>query len=245
MGESGVPYCAMFVSWVLHQCGVNFTYAYCPYIERDFRSKTVPKAQARPGDVVLFDWGGDGVADHVGLCEANRGSYLQTIEGNTSSGSGGSQSNGGVVARRTRGFGTIRMVVRLDLAGSAPSTPSQGGASGLGDTRWTGPRMVREWQSQRGTTADGVISGQPRSNKRYLPNVEPSCVQYGPGGSDLVRSVQRLVGSDADGYMGAGTVRALQRWLNAKGFGRVGEDGSYGPATSQAVGRALSAGGFK
>ena len=39
---------------------------------------------------------------------------MTTIEGNTSSGDGGSQSNGGVVARRQRGYGSVRCVVRPD-----------------------------------------------------------------------------------------------------------------------------------
>lgn len=116
-GESGVPYCAMFVSWVLHQAGVDFTYAYCPYILRDFKAARVAKSDARPGDVVLFDWGGDGVPDHVGLVELNRGTYYQTIEGNTSSGSAGSQSNGGRVARRTRSLSTVCAVIRIDYEG--------------------------------------------------------------------------------------------------------------------------------
>lgn len=116
-GTSGVPYCAMFVSWVLGQCGVRFLYAYCPYIIRDFASRAVAKKDARAGDVVLFDWGRDGVADHVGLVESNAGDHLVTIEGNTSSGTSGSQSNGGRVARRTRSFGHVKAVIRLDYEG--------------------------------------------------------------------------------------------------------------------------------
>ena len=68
------------------------------------------------GDLVLFDWGGDGLADHIGIVEENHPDegYMTTIEGNTSSGSAGSQSNGGVVARRQRGYGSVRCVVRPD-----------------------------------------------------------------------------------------------------------------------------------
>lgn len=113
-GESGVPYCAMFVSWVLCHCGYDFVYAYCPYILRDYAGRAVAKHLSQPGDVVLFDWGGDGVPDHVGLVEANRGSYIQTIEGNTSRGTGGSQGNGGWVARRTRSLSVVRAIVRPD-----------------------------------------------------------------------------------------------------------------------------------
>lgn len=117
-GASGVSYCAMFVSWVLAQVGVRFLYAYCPYIVRDFAARAVGKAEARPGDIVLFDWDGDGEADHVGFVELNRGSYYQTIEGNTSSGASGSQGNGGVVARRTRSVSLVCAVIHLDYGES-------------------------------------------------------------------------------------------------------------------------------
>jgi cell wall-associated NlpC family hydrolase len=37
-----------------------------------------------PGDIVFFDWGGDGISDHVGIVESVDGEYIHTIEGNTS-----------------------------------------------------------------------------------------------------------------------------------------------------------------
>lgn len=60
-------------------------------------------ADGRLGDLVLFDTPGGDPAVHVGVAEKqiNAGTY-QTIEGNTSSGSAGSQSEGGGVFRRTR-----------------------------------------------------------------------------------------------------------------------------------------------
>ena len=111
-GTSGVPYCAMFVSWVFNQIGakcVGLPAAYCPYILRDARNagKTVSKANAKPGDVVLFDWEGDGTADHVGICESNHGSYLTCIEGNT---------DNGIVARKNRPYSCIIGVVRPNYA---------------------------------------------------------------------------------------------------------------------------------
>lgn len=113
-GTSGVPYCAMFVSWVFNQVGARckgLPAAYCPYILRDAKAarKTVSKASAKPGDVVLFDWEGDGTADHVGIVESNNGSTMTTIEGNT---------DNGVVARKYRPYSCICGVVRPDYDGS-------------------------------------------------------------------------------------------------------------------------------
>ncbi|MBS4873963.1 MAG: CHAP domain-containing protein [Atopobium minutum] len=116
-GTNGVPYCAMFISWLFDKLGIPEPFlpeAYCPYLKNRAKQAgmLVDKHSARPGDIVLFDWGGDGVCDHVGLIEKNCGSYLQTIEGNTSTGTSGSQSNGGRVARRTRSFSSVNCVVR-------------------------------------------------------------------------------------------------------------------------------------
>lgn len=120
-GTSGVPYCAMFVSWVFAQAGAScpgLPGAYCPWIVTAGRNsgQTVSAKNARYGDVVLFDWHGDGVSDHVGLVEGNNGSYLQTIEGNTSDASAG---NGGKVLRRTRAYSTVICVIRPKYSGKA------------------------------------------------------------------------------------------------------------------------------
>ena len=87
-----VEWCACFVSWCADQCG---------YIQ----SGTIPKFAAvgngiswfkshhqwqtrsyKPsaGDVIFFDWGGDGSPDHVGLVEKCDGRTVYTIEGNSS-----------------------------------------------------------------------------------------------------------------------------------------------------------------
>lgn len=120
-GTSGVPYCAMFASYCLDWAGVpcaGMPSAYCPDIVSagEDAGATVSCEDAEPGDLVLFDWGGDGLADHIGIVEENHtgDGYMTTIEGNTSSGAGGSQSNGGVVARRQRGLGSVCCVVRPD-----------------------------------------------------------------------------------------------------------------------------------
>ena len=121
-GVSGVPYCAMFASYCLDWAGVpcaGMPSAYCPDIVSagEDAGATVSCEDAEPGDLVLFDWGGDGLADHVGIVKENHPSdgYMTTIEGNTSSGAGGSQSNGGVVAQRQRGYGSICCVVARNI----------------------------------------------------------------------------------------------------------------------------------
>lgn len=246
--ESGVPYCAMFVSYILAQCGIDFLYSYCPYILRDYRAQVVSTRLAQPGDVVLFDWGGDGVPDHVGFVEQNCGTYLQTIEGNTSSGSGGSQGNGGGVYRRTRSFGVVRAVIRLNLSSSTVPIPVQTDES-LGDTTWWGPAFTRELQRQRGTIVDGVISSQPIANRSYLGRADTASWRFvrNAEGSQVMGSLQALTGADMDGFFGHQSVMALQRWLVSHGcdVGASGIDGFMGADTCVAIGSALKAGAFR
>ena len=134
LANNGVPYCAMFVSWVFDRAGVKVEWlpdTYCPNIhdriesaDDDYSSKN-----AEPGDVVLFDWQRDGEDDHVGIVEENTGSYLVTIEGNTSSGSSGSQGNGGKVARRTRSYAVTTIIGRPDFSADARWVSSKDGKS--------------------------------------------------------------------------------------------------------------------
>lgn len=107
-GQIG-PWCAMFCTWAYEQVGNSpsfargVSYAYVPYIVSDSRAKlnglsltSSPVA----GDMVCYDWHGDGVFDHVGLFEKwTGGSSFSAIEGNTST---SSDSDGGEVMRRQR-----------------------------------------------------------------------------------------------------------------------------------------------
>ena len=140
-------------------------------------------------------------------------------------------------------------------APSAPSAPAAGnGASAgldLGDTSWWGKKFTTEMQKQLGcATVDGVVSRQPTSNKKYLANADTSSWQFTgncSGGSAMVKALQSKVGAGVDGWSGKETVTKLQQWLQGKGYnvGSSGYDGSLGPATCQAVGKALQDGAFK
>ena len=106
------PWCAMFVTWCYTKAGSKHfdpnkaRWAYCPFMVADARNsrnglKMISAAEVKPGDIVLFDWQGDGVSDHVGLFEGwkKKNSTFTAIEGNTSL---TDNSNGGEVMRRDR-----------------------------------------------------------------------------------------------------------------------------------------------
>ena len=79
-----------------------------------FGLRVVSFGSARKGDLVLFDWDGDHVPDHIGRFIAVTPSGLTTVEGNTSVDSAGSQSNGGAVAVRQRMWSNVIATIRED-----------------------------------------------------------------------------------------------------------------------------------
>jgi hypothetical protein len=103
----GAPWCGCFVNACLHEAGFPNTswLRFCPSIEGNARGGGFgwtwhQSGDARPGDLALY---GTSIASHVGIVEETAdGVDTSTIEGNTSTGPGGSQSNGGIVARRHR-----------------------------------------------------------------------------------------------------------------------------------------------
>lgn len=134
--------------------------------------------------------------------------------------------------------------------GSAPAPAPQPAPSWscgpLGsDLSMWGPLFTRELQRQRGTVVDGVISGQPRANAKYFWAVEDATRRFGSSGSDLIRSIQGLVGVAADGYYGPASIKAHQRWLNEKVGAGLAVDGYHGKATNQAMATAMQRGLYR
>lgn len=78
-------WCATFVSAVFIKLGVyDFAECGCPEMIRKFKALGMwnGKACKGAGDIVFYDWGGDGVSDHVGIVEVDTGEVISVIEGN-------------------------------------------------------------------------------------------------------------------------------------------------------------------
>jgi len=127
-------WCAIFIWWVALKVGVGDTkktvtgsFASCQATLTALRRQgriRANKRDARPGDVVFFQFDRDSAVDHIGIVVEASAAGLVTIEGNTSSTTAGSQSNGGMVARRWRTWSTVAAVGYLPgLDGPAPSKP--------------------------------------------------------------------------------------------------------------------------
>ena len=121
---SAYPWCCAFVWDIFRMCGASDIFnggeptAYCPTVLNWGKNSglTVNKANGQYGDIVLFDWNGDGVADHIGLIVSKNadGSYT-TVEGNTAN---SNYSNGGWVLKMIRYQWQIIGIVRPKYSGT-------------------------------------------------------------------------------------------------------------------------------
>lgn len=123
-GANNQPWCATFVSWCFNEAGelAKVTaqngkgFASCDIGLKWFakRNKLIPVGQAKAGDIVFFQFDDDAQPDHVGIVKWNNTAlkYLNVIEGNTSSGKTGSQSNGDGVYLKKRSYSLVMGVAR-------------------------------------------------------------------------------------------------------------------------------------
>lgn len=99
------------------------------------------------------------------------------------------------------------------------------------DECW-GRATTSRTQEVLGTPVDGIVSRQPKSNKKYLPNCMTSSWKFVTvyrGGSAMIKSMQELVGAKPDGYFGPGSAYKTQAFLKEKGFYKGKLDKVFGP----------------
>lgn len=209
-GANGVPYCAMFDSWCLVLSDVKcpcFPSAVAFDKRSDFEGRYVSRYDLKAGDMVAFDWDGDGKGDHVGVVEAVYNTHIQTIEGNTGDGE---------VLRRTRSYDVVICGVRPYYADSGHDVPSKLDV----DSVW-GRDTTSALQDTFVTPVDGEVWHQ------WLANRKPWC---GTGwmwdisgeGSALIRAMQRWLRSkgqdvgEIDGIVGDKFWRGLMGAMGAK-----------------------------
>ncbi len=170
---SSTPWCACFVSWCANECGyidqgVIPKYASCPMGEQWFKERDLWKGKEytpKAGDIVFFDWDGDGVTDHTGIVQYAQDGQVVTVEGNTSS---ESQASGDCVEAKVRstsfiyGYGT-------------PMYPADAGMTGQGNEE-----QVYQYLRQRGfshASACGILA-----NMYAESGVNPMSIQGGGAG---------------------------------------------------------------
>ena len=197
-GASGVPFCAMFVSWVMSRAGQPFPGLPAAYRALRAVSRTLPRGQhaqrppGRPRDLQLGRRRGGPHRLRGGqprlVHPDHRGQHQQRAR-----------------SRRTRAWNTVAAILRPRLqrqrhvVGRRLRKQRRHGQLAVDGS--CGPATIRKWQQVMGTTVDGIISGQVRPDGRTWgrPALVDSCVRYGGGGSNLIRAVQHRLNLTADG----------------------------------------------
>lgn len=160
---SAYPWCMVFVQWVFDQAGKRLypLTASCGMFVREHRN--TPRyvtGDWAPGDIVFFDFEGDGVLDHVGIVESWNGQTLVTIEGNTSM---TSQDNGGAVMRRTDHGKYAVCAVRPEYDGEKEPEKEDGKMTGEEIyrelTEYINSLPESEWSKEEGGFAQAKENG--------------------------------------------------------------------------------------
>ncbi len=202
------PWCMMFVWWCFRQAGASGLFygggktASCPTFERwakAQRGRWITRSFA-PGDVVLYDFDGDG-ADHCGIVESATAATVTAIEGNTSA--NGSQDNGGAVLRKTRSLDLVVGAYRpgYQAASASPGTDSEKG----GVFRVATLEMISK----------GSQGAQVRAMQTLLIGYGYSCGVWGADGDcgsgtvAAIRKYQKAHDLTADGICGPLTWASL------------------------------------
>ena len=107
-----LPWCGSFVMWCANQ--VTLKVPNCVSTQAGAKAfldkgqwQTAEEATPLPGDIVFFDFPGDGIdrISHVGIVVKDNGNGTITcVEGNTSSDKKGNQRNGGECCLKVRAY---------------------------------------------------------------------------------------------------------------------------------------------
>lgn len=198
-GLNGYAWCSMFVWWCYKQLGIDVrqtvsgSYAGAEAAMEGFaRHGWKIVKNPRAGDVVFFHFPGEAAgADHTGIVVSADSGGVHTIEGNTSSGTSGSQSNGGGVYRRYRPYNVVIGYGRYPLATSAAAPARVKPVVGK-----TYPTL------QEGAHGPGVVRLQ------HLLHINADG-DFGPKTKTAVLAAQKRLHLIRDGVAGPATLKAL------------------------------------
>lgn len=241
-GMNGVAWCAEFLDWCFEQANAGNLFPHNPnaayaqdqivskcggtWVMKKNTSKATRKAylaKAKPGDVVDFDFGRmDAYRSHIGIVEKVSGSNLICIEGNTTpDGKSGSQSNGGMVCRKTRSYLSVCSAVRPAYSNATP-VPVQK------------PDPV-----SKPLTVDGVLGYQTACRMQTWLKVTVD----GEIGKNTVKALQKKAGAKpVDGKWGKNTTKKFQTYLNNNGASpKLSVDGVFGKKSVTALQKFLNA----
>ncbi len=201
------PWCAMTVSRALLEGGFSRDgehvevpgveqttqkgWAYVPYVRQNFEDAgRFHEADPQPGDLVIFDWDGDGWGDHIGVFQEDLGDGTCLCrEGNTSS---------NLLQLRRRPYSLIAGFCRPPYGQNGTQPQDQGQGQDVPPF----PGLTR-----RGSTGDAVRQVQQRlADHGWIITVDGD---FGPDTERVVREFQSNKGLEVDGVVGPITWSAL------------------------------------
>jgi hypothetical protein len=229
-GMNGVAWCAEFV-WdgLAHHLDVDhIKSAYCPTVADWYRQKGRGFAndkRARKGDLVFFDFpDSEPRIQHIGIVVDNdpNSSMLSTIEGNTSSGTSGSQDNGGGVFKRSRPYSQAVYYGRPFYAGaSGPEEPSDPKPNGkMRFERGDSGADVLNWQRELNAWGTFFVDAHETIDVGYWFPLEEDG-EFGPATEAGTRFFQGRMKLEEHGRVGVKTITAMERaehrsWLKQR-----------------------------
>ena len=193
------PWCCAFIWDVFRECGLSRLFcggqktAYCPFVVNWARvNGQWVTGGYKVGDLLLYDWDGDGKADHIGFCTAWVGSFGTAIEGNYQ----------GMVKEVSRRPGEILGALRPSYdAGSAgnEATPEPAETPAGAATGAVALPIVR-----RGDVSGAVLSMQLLLIHKWSTDCGPdgADADCGPNTERALRQFQAAHGLEADGECG-------------------------------------------
>lgn len=237
----GYAWCGAFQVWGFLQAGVNLMNAawwyYVPYIKNFAQQIDAWCDESGYGRQAIYEWHGDGIADHVGVSWPDPTAALyRAVEGNTSM--GGSQDNGNGVLVKYRYDEVI--LGWVDMHRVLAWMIDNGRWDGNIDTsaQENGYTDITALQEAVGAVPDNVAG--PDTRQRI--NAVAAASNW--GGNDFpygVEYTQRVVGATPDGIWGnaSETAHDTTVGLIQAAVGLI-QDEIYGPATNAAVSIALA-----
>ena len=167
-----------------------------------------------------------------GTVWTNGGHYIAFIDYKRANGkhyfyvkdSGGRKRRGWYCVETSMGS-RLKRVWIVERIGATPYTPAELNVDG----DW-GKATTKLTQYVLGSTIDGIISSQPKDNKKYLTAVNEKSWEFKDvgTGSATIKKMQRLLNDNGaklnvDGIFGKKSIKALQKFLNVKVDGICGE----------------------
>lgn len=235
----GYPWCCVFIWWLFWKLGLSAEFcggartAYCPYVVTFAQNagQWITDAHYLPGDLLLFDRDGDGVADHIGLCVEWYGTFGISIEGNS----------GNAVQQLSRSHSDVLGVYR-PAYGPGAEEPSPAPAAETytvkdGDSLWEiaerllgdSSRWIDIYEANNLATTV-ILPGQVL--RLPVSNVD----HQAPGGSaipDTVAVELPVLRRGSSGRVVETLQLLLQRWHSALPISGV--DGEFGTETEAAL----------